>query len=194
MAGRTSSDVVLSDLGTRVFLVDANMEFSATPEAITDMQELEDVISIDNLGYSRDTADYPILANGGYPKKALLSYSVDDLSMSLVRSEQGAYNDGSTFWILNQMLENFKVNKAFRGLIVCRPVANVGSDADAFEARYYTVACTGIEDGATNDTGREYTCTLLRSGKPIDLTVEYTENPETFKFALKDITVVDGQG
>ena len=185
MPGKTSTDVVLSDLGTRVFLVDANMKFDTTPKAIEGMKELEDIISIDNLGYTRDTADYPILANGGYPKKALLSYSVDDISMTLVRSEQGAYNDGSTFWMLNQMLESYKVNKAFKGLIVCRPVANVESEADAFEARYYTVACTGIEDGATNDTGREYTCTLLRSGKPIDLTVEYTESPEAFKFALK---------
>ena len=182
MSNLLETDVVLSDLGTRVFAVSANMDFDTEPKAVTDAVELYDVLSIDNLGYDRNSEEYRPLANGGFPKKAVLGYNQEDLQIELVRSEQGAYNEQSTYWFLNNKLEQYKVSKAFFGIIVVRPVYSISED-EAYEARYYTVFCSGIEDSANSESGREYTATLSRSGPPIDLLV--TVEGDTFKYARK---------
>jgi hypothetical protein len=190
MAGKISTDIVLSDFGTKFFITDANLTFGETAEAIENLTEIVDVTSAENLGFSRGSQDYQILGQGGFPKKALLGYEVDDMTLNMVRTEQGANNEGSPYWILNNKLAQFKVNKAFFGLIIVRPVAALGTD-DEYEARYWTCFCSGIDEGATTDAGREYSVTLARSGKPTDLTVTTTvdeEGKEIFKFARKSDT------
>ena len=110
------------------------------------------------------------------------------MTLNLVRTEQGAYNEESTYRLFSEKLEQFKVNKAFFGIIIVRPGAALGTD-DAYEARYWTCFCNGIDEGATGDSGREYTVSLARSGKPTDLLVTTTLNEkgeETFKFAKKE--------
>lgn len=190
MAGLLESNVVLSNFGTRIFITDANITFTTTPTAPSGMVEVLDVIGAENLGFSRDSQDYQTLANGGWPKKALLGFQTDDINLSLVRSEQGAYNENSTYWIFNEKLKQFKVNKAYFGIIIVRPVSGAAAE-DIYEARYWTCFCSGVEDSADGSTGREYSVTISRSGAPTELTV--TENPAgTFKFALKGASADSG--
>lgn len=184
MSELLETNVVLSDFGTRIFITDANLTFAKEAAALPNSIEVLDVIGAENLGFSRGSQDYQILANGGWPKKALLGFETDDMTLNLVRSEQGAYNENSTYWTFNKKLEQFKVNKAFFGIVIVRPVAALGTN-DAYEARYWTCFCNGIDEGATNDAGREYSVNLARSGKPTDLTVTYTAEGDTFTFALK---------
>ena len=184
MSDLLETNVILSDFGTRIFITDANLTFAQEAAALPNAIEVLDVIGVENLGFSRGSQDYQILANGGWPKKALLGFETDDMTLNLVRSEQGAYNETSTYWTFNKKLEQFEVNKAFFGIVIVRPVSALGAEA-AYEARYWTCFCTGIDEGATNDAGREYSVNLARSGKPTDLTVTYTSADDTFKFALK---------
>lgn len=184
MSNLLETNVVLSDFGTRIFITDANLTFTKEAADLPNAIEVLDVIGAENLGFSRGSQDYQILANGGWPKKALLGFETDDMTLNLVRSEQGAYNEQSTYWTFNKKLEQFKVNKAFFGIVIVRPVAALGAE-DAYEARYWTCFCNGIDEGATNDAGREYSVNLARSGKPTDLTVTYAEATDSFKFALK---------
>lgn len=170
MAGLTSTNIVLSDFGTRVFLIGANTAFTDTPAALTDPIELLDITGIENLGFSRESQGYQVLSTGGWEKKALLGFTTDDMSVSMVRTEQGAYNEDSTYWTIYNKLNQFKVNKAFFDLVIVRPVAALATE-DAYEAVKWTCFCTGIEDSATNDSGREYTATFARSGEPTNLVV-----------------------
>ena len=182
MSSLLESNVVLSDFGTRIFITDANMKFTSQATTPQNLVEVMDVIGAENLGFSRNSQDYQILANGGWPKKALLGFETDDMSLSLVRSEQGAYNENSTYWIFNEKLKQYKVNKAYFGIIIVRPVSGAAEE-DLYEARYWTCFCNGIDEGASNDSGREYSVSLARSGEPTELTV--TVEGSTFKFALK---------
>lgn len=186
MAGLLETNVVLSDFGTRIFTTDANLVFTAEAKAPDNLVEVLDVTGAENLGFSRGSQDYQILANGGWPKKALLGFETDDMTLSLVRSEQGAYNENSTYWLFNKKLEQFKVNKAFFGIIIVRPVSGAAEE-ELYEARYWTCFCNGIDEGASGDSGREYTVSLARSGKPTDLAVTYDEGTDKFTFALKDV-------
>lgn len=183
MANLLQSDVVLSSFGTRIFMVGANLKFE---EAFTpgDTDEIIDVIGVENLGFSRDSQDYNILANGGWPKKSLGAFTTDDMTLNLVRSEQGAYNYGSTYHRFYEKLEQFKANKAFFGIIIATPTVSVGED-DAYEAKYWTCFCNGVDEGATGDSGREYTVSLARSGKPTYLEVAHDEATDKFTFTLR---------
>lgn len=185
MAGLNQTDVVLSDFGTRVFITKANMTFTSEASTPDELTEVVDIINIENLGFSRNSQDYQILANGGWPKKALLGFETDDMTLSLVRSEQGAYNEKSTYWLFNEKLKQYKVSKAYFGIIIVRPVSGAALE-DIYEARYWTCFCNGIDEGASNDSGREYTVSLARSGEPTELSV--TEAEGTFKFASKSAT------
>lgn len=180
MAGLLESDVVLSDFGTRIFITDPNMKFSSVATTPQNLVEAMDVIGAENLGFSRNSQDYPVLAKGGWPKKALLGFETDDITLSFVRSEQGAYNVDSTYWVFNKKLKQYKVNNAYFGIIIVRPVSGAASE-DLYEARYWTCFCNGIDEGASNDSGREYTVSLARSGEPTELTV--TVEDGKFKFA-----------
>lgn len=183
MAGSVETNAVLSNFGTHVFGLDANHQFSGEAETPADMFEFVDVLGIDNLGFMRDSVDYQPLANGGWAKKALLGYQTDDMTVRMVRSEQGAYNEDSTYWTLYDKLKQFKVGKAYFGIIIVRPVAG-DAGKDVYEATYWTCFCSGLEDNADGSTGREYSVNIARSGAPTELTV--TEEPAgTFKFALK---------
>lgn len=177
----TSTNVVLSDFGTRIWVTTANQTF-ATAVSSSTMQEVEDVTGAENLLFGRDSQEYPILANGGWKKRALLSFNTDDISLSLVRTDEGAYNADSTYRLFKNKLKEFKANNAFFGLVVIRPV----SGNNAYEGDYWNVFCSDIKDDATNDSGREYTVSLSRSGEPIELDVTYTaavgETPESFSF------------
>lgn len=178
------SNIVLSDFGTRIFMVKAKYDFGSEAKALEGATELVDVLSAENLGFTRGSVDYKPLANGGWPKKALLGFETDDMSLSMVRSEQGAYNESSSYWTLYNKLKQFKVNRAYFGLIICRPVAGE-SEEDLYEARYWDVFCSGIDEGASSDAGREYTATFVRSGAPKELDAVYTADSDAFTFKLR---------
>lgn len=185
MAGELlESNVVLSDFGTRIFMVSANYPFTSEAKELENPTELLDVLSAENLGFTRGSVDYRPLANGGWPKKAFLGFETDDMSLSMVRSEQGAYNEQSSYWTLYNKLKQFKVNRAFFGIVICRPVAGM-SDEDLYEARYWDVVCNGVEEGASSDAGREYTATFIRSGAPKELDTTYTAETDAFTFKLR---------
>lgn len=177
----TSTNVVLSDFGLRMWTTTANQTFANAVSSST-MKEVEDVIGVENILFSRDSQEYPILANGGWKKRALLSFNTDDMNINLVRSDEGAYNVDSTYSFFLNKLKEFKANNAFFGIVIARPV----SGNNAYEGVYWNVFCSGITDDATNDSGREYTVSVSRSGEPITLDVTYTaavgETPESFSF------------
>lgn len=188
--GLTNTNIVLSNLGTRIFFTDANMKWSSTPTTPENMTEAQDAIDANNLGFSRNSKDYNPLASGGWGKSAITTFETNEMTINFVRSEQGAYNKDSTYWFCNDKAEQTKVGRAYFGLIIVRPVAGA-SDDDLYEARYWTVWCSGIDDNVSGDSGREYAVTFKRSGKHTDLTVSVTtgeDGTETFKFAKKGAT------
>lgn len=192
MAGLLETNIVLTNFGTRVFACEANKVFTGTAASLGEgAKEILDILNANTLGYSRETKDYNILANGGWPKKALLNFSADNIQLEMVRTEQGAFNEDSTYWFLYNKLKQYRVNRAFFGIVIVRPVVSITSDVDEYEAVYWTCFVSELDDNASNDSGREYTVSIARSGAPTELAVTYNAEGQTeiekFQFALKTL-------
>lgn len=178
MADLAISDIVSSNLGIMVY-ADTEIKLTSTAaELPATAKKLNDVLKITGLGIERETKDYVPLDGNGVPKKALLAQKQPDLGVDCVRTETGAYVDGSTFHYFGDKAEEFKQKDAWFNILVVKPVGA------GYEADLYLVAVNKFGYDADPGIGQEYNVGLCRSGRKVKVAV--TEDVDgKLTFALK---------
>lgn len=165
MAGKASTNIVLSNLGAFVMALPLT-EFTDVPTELPGgATKLNDVLSISGLGVTRNSVAYTPLDGNGYPKKALLNFDTPDMILDCVRTESGPNLDDSTFHYFKTQSQKYKADEAWIGLIIARPVG------DGYEADYYAVAVGEFDYTVDPGVGQEYTVSLIRTGPLVELKV-----------------------